>query len=382
MSVGKCDYQLLTPGVGRFEPAPVYPDLVVAARMATAARSARPRRFAFCQATPIGPGSDEVSVRAVYQGFQNPDGSCVLLLSGQPYGYYQSIDAAFHYATGSHLYLTWLEPDHALPDGQEPTAAVEARHNPASVWLVALPFIAHGPHDARLRALETAAHLEPTTPGLTRRSALLFNGEDPTQPVTLFCPIEPCMRPPFHHGQHHPETELPKPEAETRPPEPAPLSEPDVLQPREPEPEPAPGAKNNPTDPRGTGPETGPETLTDSETLCDNASRPKPESRPVTDRNGVHGNGLKAEPTAMPAPDPEVVCSNASGPKPGPGPVTNRDGIRGTGPETEPKTGQPELEPKTETTHDPEASRDNAPGSSSGPGAGQSAVSPADGGEN
>ena len=150
MSVGKCDYQLLTPGVGRFEPAPVYPDLVVAARMATAARSARPRRFAFCQATPIGPGSDEVSVRAVYQGFQNPDGSCVLLLSGQPYGYYQSIDAAFHYATGSHLYLTWLEPEFHLPDGQEPTAAVEARHNPASVWLVALPFIAHGPHDARL----------------------------------------------------------------------------------------------------------------------------------------------------------------------------------------------------------------------------------------
>ena len=316
--------------------------------MATAARSARPRRFAFCQATPIGPGSDEVSVRAVYQGFQNPDGSCVLLLSGQPYGYYQSIDAAFHYATGSNLYLAWLEPDHALPDGQEPTAAVEARHNPASVWLVALPFIAHGPHDARLRALETAAHLEPTTPGLTRRSALLFNGEDPTQPVTLFCPIEPCMRPPFHHGQHHPETELPEPEAETRPPEPAPLSEPDVLQPREPEPgpdpaaetapdpEPAPGAKNNPTDPRGTGPETGPETLTDSETLCDNASRPKPESRPVTDRNGVRGNGLKAEPTSMPDP---------------------------------------------ETTPGPEASRGNAPGPTTGPGAGQSVVSPADGGE-
>ena len=282
MSVGKCDYQLLTPGVGRFEPAPVYPDLVVAARMATAARSARPRRFAFCQATPIGPGSDEVSVRAVYQGFQNPDGSCVLLLSGQPYGYYQSIDAAFHYATGSHLYLTWLEPDHALPDGQEPTAAVEARHNPASVWLVALPFIAHGPHDARLRALETAAHLEPTTPGLTRRSALLFNGEDPTQPVTLFCPIEPCMRPPFHHGQHHPETELPKPgpaketETETRPPEP------------------------------------GPETETETET------------------------------------------------------------------ETKP----PDTETRTETTHDPEASRNNAPGPTTGPGAGQSAVSPADGGEN
>ena len=349
MSVGKCDYQLLTPGPGSFEPAPVYPDLVVAARMATAARSARPRRFAFCQATPIGPGSDEVSVRAVYQGFQNPDGSCVLLLSGQPYGYYQSIDAAFHYATGSNLYLTWLEPDHALPDGQEPTAAVEARHNPASVWLVALPFIAHGPHDARLRALETAAHLEPTTPGLTRRSALLFNGEDPTQPVTLFCPIEPCMRPPFHHGQHHPETELPKPgaETETRPPETGPVTETETEPPdtetqpettHDPEasrnnapgpttgPETGPGAKNNPTDPRGTGPETEPETTSDPENLCD----------------------------------------NASGSKPGPGPVTDRDGVRGT---------------ETETTPGPEASRDNTPGSSSGHGAGQSAVSPADGGE-
>ena len=322
MSVGKCDYQLLTPGVGRFEPAPVYPDLVVAARMATAARSARPRRFAFCQATPIGPGSDEVSVRAVYQGFQNPDGSCVLLLSGQPYGYYQSIDAAFHYATGSNLYLAWLEPDHALPDGQEPTAAVEARHNPASVWLVALPFIAHGPHDARLRALETAAHLEPTTPGLTRRSALLFNGEDPTQPVTLFCPIEPCMRPPFHHGQHHPDPELPKPE---------------------------PGAETE-TRP----PETGPVTETETEP-------PDTETQPETTSG------------------PEVVCISASGSKPGPGPVTDRDGVRGTGSETE---GEPTSMPAPETTHGPEASRGNAPGPATGPGAGQSAVSPADGGEN
>ena len=294
MSVGKCDYQLLTPGPGSFEPAPVYPDLIVAARMATAARSARPRRFAFCQAAPVGPGSDEVSVRAVYQGFQNPDGSCVLLLSGQPYGYYQSIDAAFHYATGSNLYLAWLEPEFHLPDGQEPTAAVEARHNPASVWLVALPFIAHGPHDARLRALETAAHLEPTTPGLTRRSALLFNGEDPTQPVTLFCPIEPCMRPPFHHGQHHPETELPEPETETetRPPETGPVTETE-------------------TEPPDT--ETQPETTHDPENLCDNASGPKPEPGPATDRNGVRGTETET------TPGPEASRDNAPGSSSGPG---------------------------------------------------------------
>lgn len=144
----------------------------------------------------------------MYQGLRNPDGTVVLLLAGQPYGYYRSVDAAYHHAKGTDLYLVWLEPEHDLPDAQESTASVESRENTGSIWLVALPFIAHGPTDARVRALETSDHLEPITPGLTRRSALLFNGTDPSQPVTLFCPVDPCQREPFHAGNHAPEPEV------------------------------------------------------------------------------------------------------------------------------------------------------------------------------
>lgn len=205
MSVQKCDYQLIPPTDEAIPPAPEHPDPVVAAKFATVARSARPRRFAFCQAIPASPDTADVVVRPMYQGLRNPDGSCVLLLAGQPYGYYRSVDAAHHNANGTDLYLVWLEPEHDLPDGQEPVAAVESRENDASIWLVALPFVAHGPADARIRALEMSDHLEPVTPGLTRRSALLFNGADPSQPVTLYCPVEPCMRAPFHLGNHQPQ---------------------------------------------------------------------------------------------------------------------------------------------------------------------------------
>ena len=213
--VQKCDYQLLAP-VESYGVAREHPDPVVAARFVTVARSARPRRFAFCQAIPARPGTGDggggVVVRPMYQGLQNPDGTCVLLLAGQPYGYYRSVDAAYHHAKGTDLYLVWLEPDHDLPDAQQSIAACETRDNPPTVWLVALPFIAHGPVDARIRAIDTANHLQPVTPGLTRRSALLFNTTDPTQPITLYCPIHPCQREPFHPGNHHP----PPPEPETK----------------------------------------------------------------------------------------------------------------------------------------------------------------------
>ena len=204
MSVQKCDYQLLPPPEEPYEPAREHPDALVRGRMASVARSARPRRFAFCQVIPARPDTDDVIVRPMFQGLRNPDGTCVLLLAGQPYGYYRNIDAAFHHTCRTDLYLVWLERQHDLPDAQETAAAVESREADTSIWLVALPFIAHGPADARVRALETADHLEPITPGLTRRSALLFNGCDPTQPVTLYCPVDPCLREPFHHGDHNP----------------------------------------------------------------------------------------------------------------------------------------------------------------------------------
>lgn len=204
MTVHKCDYQLLPPPETPYPPAREHPDEVVAARFATVARAARPRRFALCQAFPARPDTDDMIVRPMYQGLRNPDGTCVLLIAGQPYGYYRDIDAAFHHADCDELYLVWLEPEHDLPDAQASVAAVETRDNDASVWMVAVPFIAHGPTDARVRALEIADHLEPVTPGLTRRSALLITGTDPSRPVTLYCPIGDCLREPFHHGEHDP----------------------------------------------------------------------------------------------------------------------------------------------------------------------------------
>ncbi|MFD0556997.1 hypothetical protein FB566_2249 [Stackebrandtia endophytica] len=207
MSVSKCDYQLIPPTNSEYPPAPVHPDPVVEARFVTVARTARPRRFAFCQAIPAHPGNGDVVVRPMYQGLRNPDGTCVLLLAGQPYGYYQSVDAAHHHAQGDDLYLVWLEPDHDLPDAADSVANVEARDNDASYWLVALPFIAHGPTDARTKAIDTASFLEPVTPGLMREATILLSGDNPTNPITLFCPIEPCMREPFHHGEHQPAPE-------------------------------------------------------------------------------------------------------------------------------------------------------------------------------
>lgn len=207
MSVQKCDYQLIPPTEDDDPAAPEHPDPLVAARLATVARSARPRRFAFCPAIPARPDTDDVVVRPMYQGLRNPDGSCVLLLAGQPYGYYRSVDAAYRHATGTDLYLVWLEPEHDLPDAVDSAANVEARENDAAMWLVALPYVAHGPTDARIRGIEIAHHVEPVTPGMTRRSAFLINGEDPGVPITLFCPMEDCMRAPFHLGSHEPEVE-------------------------------------------------------------------------------------------------------------------------------------------------------------------------------
>jgi len=207
MSVQKCDYQLIPPTTGEYPSASQHPDPVISARFATVARAGRPRRFALCQAIPAHHGNDDFVVRPMYQGLCNPDGTCVLLMAGQPYGYYQSVDAAHHHAQGDELYLVWLEPELDLPDAADSTANVEARENDPSIWLVALPFLAHGPTDARTRAIDTATFLEPVTPGLTRQSAILLSGENPGTPITLFCPIAPCLREPFHHGDHDPAPE-------------------------------------------------------------------------------------------------------------------------------------------------------------------------------
>jgi len=208
MSVQKCDYQLIPPTAEQYPPAPVHPDPVVEARFATVARAGRPRRFAFCQAIPAQPDSSDVVVRPMYQGLRNPDGTCVLLMAGQPYGYYRNVDAAHHHVQGDDLYLVWLEPEQDLPDAADSIANIEARQNDASIWLVALPFLAHGPTDARTRAIDTAAHLEPVTPGLTRQSAILLSGDNPGTPITLYCPIHPCLREPFHHGDHDPALDI------------------------------------------------------------------------------------------------------------------------------------------------------------------------------
>lgn len=230
MSVHQCDYQLLPPSADSYPSAPTHPDPVIAAQLATVAATARGRRFAFCQVIPARPDATDVVVRPMYQGIQNPDGTCVLLMAGQPYGYYRSIDAAHAHTGRDDLYLTWAEPDGELPDSARSVAAVESRENEVSLWLVALPFLAHGPTDARTRAIDTAAFLEPVTPGLTRQSAMLLSGDNPTSPITLYCPIEPCLREPFHHGDHEPspDTRLTKtaPEVEAL----APTGEPDTVE--------------------------------------------------------------------------------------------------------------------------------------------------------
>jgi len=206
MPIHTCDYQLIPP-TEDYPPAPTASDPVLAALLATETASARGRRFAFCQVIPVDRDSTEVMVKVLYQGIQNPDGTCILMLAGQPYGYYQSIDAAHHHTRRDDLYLSWAEPDRDLPDAIRSVAHIETRENDPSIWLVALPFLAHGPTDARARAIDTATFLEPATPGLTRESAILLSGDNPGTPITLYCPISPCLREPFHHGEHQPKAE-------------------------------------------------------------------------------------------------------------------------------------------------------------------------------
>jgi hypothetical protein len=99
------------------------------------------------------------------------------------------------------MYLVWTEP--ANPPHHS-NANLEAAQGEPTIWCVLLPFQAHGPHDARIRAVEIATAFEETTPGLTRQMALISDAQAGSVPISLFCLTPGCLREPYHHGDHQP----------------------------------------------------------------------------------------------------------------------------------------------------------------------------------
>jgi hypothetical protein len=196
MLLRTCDVQFLQPEEDPPPPAPVCEDVVLQAKLATAARAQRGRRFAFCELIEPSAG---VQGKVVFQGVQANDGSCVLLDVGRPVGWYTSVDTAFAHRGREGMFLVWTEP--ANPP-RHSSASLEAAHGDATIWCVLLPYKAHGPHDARIRAIEIATAFEETVPGLTREMAMISDAQAGIAPMTLFCPTPGCLREPYHHGDH------------------------------------------------------------------------------------------------------------------------------------------------------------------------------------
>ena len=200
MLLRTCDVEFVAPNEDPPPPAPVCGDTSVHAKLATAARSQRGRRFALCEVTDSG---EEMRTRVAFQGVQANDGSCVLLDVGRPVGWYTTVDSAFAHRGRDGMFLVWTEP--ANPPNHS-AANLEAAQGDPSIWCVLLPFQAHGPHDARIRAIEIATAFEETVPGLTREMALISDAQAGIAPMTLFCPVPGCLREPYHHGPHEPAT--------------------------------------------------------------------------------------------------------------------------------------------------------------------------------
>jgi hypothetical protein len=152
--------------------------------------------------TPDGPRA-----RVAFQGIQANDGSCVLLDVGRPVGWYTTVDSAFAHRGREGMSLVWTEP---VNPPNHSAANLEAAQGEPSIWCVLLPFQAHGPHDARIRAIEIATAFEETVPGLTREMALISDAQAGIAPMTLFCPIPGCLREPYHHGDHAPASTEPE----------------------------------------------------------------------------------------------------------------------------------------------------------------------------
>ncbi|HZE41071.1 MAG TPA: hypothetical protein VE172_19910 [Stackebrandtia sp.] len=198
MLLRTCDVEFLAPDEDPPPPAPVCEDMSLHAKLATAARSQRGRRFAFCEVTDSG---EEIRTRVAFQGIQANDGTCVLLDVGRPVGWYTSVDSAFAHRGREGMSVVWTEP---VNPPNHSAANLEAAQGDPSIWCVLLPFQAHGPHDARIRAIEIATAFEETTPGLTREMALISDAQAGIAPMTLFCPVPGCLREPYHHGDHAP----------------------------------------------------------------------------------------------------------------------------------------------------------------------------------
>ena len=121
------------------------------------------------------------------------------------------------------MYLVWTEPSNPP---HHSNANLEAAQGETTIWCVLLPYRAHGPHDARIRAIELATAFEETTPGLTREMAMLCDAQASGQPITLFCPEPGCLREPYHHGDHAPANTEPENGTADNTPTPAAAEEP------------------------------------------------------------------------------------------------------------------------------------------------------------
>lgn len=184
MPITPCDYELIPPGRCSDDPNAetelVHADVAITARAMTLARSRWSRRFVFFEVIDDDTAAHGCIVFPVYYGFHNvTDGSAVILHSGQPRGWYRSLTSAWRHLKRRHaMYLAWLEPDPNLPREDVSTAENETLHNPASTWYLTIPFLAHGPMDAGIRAVDATRELRSCLPGLDQLDVTIHHARN------------------------------------------------------------------------------------------------------------------------------------------------------------------------------------------------------------
>jgi hypothetical protein len=217
MPFAPCEFEIIPPDTEPIhldDAALQHPDTEVAARMRTFARAVRSRRFALCQA--VSTREQRPAVFPVFQGFANPDGSCVILQDGRPRGWYASIASAWKRLRRTQdLWLVWLEPPVSFPAFAAARAELSAVHDEPATWFVSVPFTAFGDEDARQTAIDTANHLAETLPGMNRSAVLYAPADSATPEAHAFCTRPDCLLAPRHKDAHQPDDESSTPDTST-----------------------------------------------------------------------------------------------------------------------------------------------------------------------
>ncbi|MGH8883436.1 MAG: hypothetical protein ACRD0P_39855, partial [Stackebrandtia sp.] len=139
-------------------------------------------------------------------GVQHRDGSVTMWSpSGYLVGSYRSIDSALHRlsrGTKRAKWLVWLEPQ---PPTKGPATSAaghaqqEFKYNSPQSWTMTVGFTAHGPHGARVVAMDLAQALFDTLPGFRREAVTLWREDNPELVSVVFCDRDQsCLLPPDH----------------------------------------------------------------------------------------------------------------------------------------------------------------------------------------